>query len=91
MEKLQEMVCDDKIRRSTISGGKAYYFILEQDSDVISPPVIHTSVFVSSLLGSDDNDGLSLETPVASLKWAVSLAVSGTRPGLNIVSNMEEE
>ena len=52
---------------------------LDQDSDVISAPVIHNTIFVSSLHGSDDNDGLSLETPVASLKWAVSLAVSGTR------------
>ena len=52
---------------------------LDQDSDVISAPVIHNTIFVSSLHGSDDNDGLSLESPVASLKWAVSLAVSGTR------------
>ena len=52
---------------------------LDQDSDVISAPVIHNTIFVSGLTGSDDNDGLSLETPVASLKWAVSLAVSGTR------------
>ena len=52
---------------------------LDQDSDVISAPVIHNTIFVSGLDGSDDNDGLSLETPVASLKWAASLAVSGTR------------
>ena len=51
----------------------------DQDSDVISAPVIHTTIFVSSLHGSDDSDGLSLETPVASLKWAGSLALSGTR------------
>ena len=52
---------------------------LDQDSDVISAPVIHNTIFVSGLHGSDDNDGLSLETPVASLKWAISLALSGTR------------
>ena len=52
---------------------------LDQDSDVISAPVIHNTIFVSGRDGSDDNDGLSLETPVASLKWAASLAVSGTR------------
>ena len=47
--------------------------------DVISPPVTTTTIFVDPAAGSDDNDGLSLETAVSSLKWAVSLAGSGAR------------
>ena len=58
--------------RSTLALMFALSLILESGGqgtdDVILPPLIRARLFVSSLQGSDDQDGLSPDTALASLQ-----------------------
>ena len=68
--------------RSTFALIIALSLILESGGqgtdDVILPPLIRARLFVSSLQGSDDQDGLSPESALASLHRASDLAIPGT-------------
>ena len=72
----------DRTMRATLALTVVLCLILESrgqgSDDVILPPLIRARLYVSSLQGSDDQDGLSPDTALTSLQKASDLAVQGT-------------